>query len=290
MSELGQVLQRAREEKNISLDDIQRVTKIQRRYLEAIERGHYHLLPGHFYARAFIKSYAEAVGLEPGQLLDHFQSDLPAQPPQEQIQRLRRRRAVSKEPLQSSRWMTQTLLVLFVALVIGVIYMAFVNRSSVDTNPVPGNNAANNLDLKTPQTGGNITPPPPSPAPSGEPNTGETLPPPETETVVKPTLTFDSQQGSLYSYSLSNTEKLSIKVTGTTDKCWMQVREKKGGKKIAELTIKQGEEKVYELGTTAYLVVGKPSSVQITVNDNPIDMSKLTFFPSNVSVTIKQPQ
>lgn len=58
MSELGQVLQRAREEKGITLDDIQRITKIQRRYLEAIERGHFHVLPGHFYARAFIKSYA----------------------------------------------------------------------------------------------------------------------------------------------------------------------------------------------------------------------------------------
>jgi len=78
VSELGLVLQKAREEKGISLDEIQRITKIQRRYLEAIERGHFHVLPGHFYARAFIKSYAEAVGLDPAYVLDHFQTSAQA--------------------------------------------------------------------------------------------------------------------------------------------------------------------------------------------------------------------
>lgn len=297
MSELGQVLQRAREEKNISLDDIQRVTKIQRRYLEAIERGHYHLLPGHFYARAFIKSYAEAVGLEPNDLLVHFQTDLPSQPPQEQLARLRRRRAASKEPLQSSRWVTQTLLLLFVALVIGVIYMAFVNRSNVDTNPVPGNTAADNLDMKKPEQNMNITPPPatmPSTtAPTGQTDAGSTvtLPPADMDgTAEKSVLTFVSQQGSLYTFSMEKAEKLSIKVVGTDKTCWMQVREKKGGKKIGEETIKKGDEKVFEAGSTAYIVLGNPSAVQVSINDNPVDMSKLTFFPSNVSVTIKQAQ
>lgn len=113
MSELGQVLKEAREEKGITLDDIQRITKIQRRYLEAIERGHLHVLPGHFYARAFIKSYAEAVGLDPNHIMSHFQSDLPAQPPQEQLERLRRRRvATTSNPLQAGKWVTKTLLVL----------------------------------------------------------------------------------------------------------------------------------------------------------------------------------
>lgn len=304
MSELGQVLQRAREEKNISLDDVQRVTKIQRRYLEAIERGHYHLLPGHFYARAFIKSYAEAVGLEPNDLLAHFQTDLPAQPPQEQMARLRRRRAASKEPLQSSRWVTQTLLVLFVALVIGVIYMAFVNRTTVDTNPIPGNTANDNLDVKQPPPTMNITPPPATVPPATPPasttapggqvdaNGTATLPPlgADGTTTEKPVLAFVSQQGSQYVFSVEKAEKLSIKVVGTDKTCWMQVREKRGGKKLDETTIKKGDEKVIEAGSTAYIVLGNPSAVQLSINDNPVDMSKLTFFPSNLSVTIKQAQ
>ncbi len=290
MSELGQVLQRAREEKNISLDDIQKVTKIQRRYLEAIERGHFHVLPGHFYARAFIKSYAEAVGLDPNELLSHFQSDLPAQPPQEQLERLRRRRAASKEPLQAGRWVTQTLLVLFVVLVIGVIYMAFVNRTGVDTAPVPGDTLTNRPQVGQPDNG-SVNIPPPSPGLGQTGNvSGETIPPVATPE-EKPVLTFESQQGPLYEYTLDKSAKLSIKVSATTGDCWVKVMDKRNGKAIGEKagrTLKKGEENTYEAETTAYIVVGNPKSAQVTINDAPVDMSKLTFFPSNISVKIKQ--
>ena len=60
--EIGENLREAREAKEISLDDIQEMTKIQKRYLVAIEAEDFHVLPGRFYARAFIKEYAQAVG------------------------------------------------------------------------------------------------------------------------------------------------------------------------------------------------------------------------------------
>lgn len=39
MSELGQQLREARLQKGMSLDDVQEMTKIRKRYLEAIEAG-----------------------------------------------------------------------------------------------------------------------------------------------------------------------------------------------------------------------------------------------------------
>jgi cytoskeletal protein RodZ len=77
LSELGQYLKEAREEKQISLDDLQRTTKIQKRYLIAIEEGRYDTLPGIFYARAFVKTYAEAIGLDPDPLFDQYRHELP---------------------------------------------------------------------------------------------------------------------------------------------------------------------------------------------------------------------
>lgn len=77
MSELGEALKAAREEKGLSLDDVQEITKIQKRYLIAIENGDFDRLPGHFYTRAFIKSYAEAVGLDPKELFNQYASELP---------------------------------------------------------------------------------------------------------------------------------------------------------------------------------------------------------------------
>ena len=61
---IGQELQDARLERGLSLDDIQQTTKIQKRYLAAIENGQFDQLPGTFYERAFIRQYATAVGLD----------------------------------------------------------------------------------------------------------------------------------------------------------------------------------------------------------------------------------
>src|SRR5690606_40205179 len=67
----------AREEKSLTLDELQNITRIQKRYLVAIEEGKYEILPGKFYARAFIKQYAEAVGLEPEILFDEYRNEIP---------------------------------------------------------------------------------------------------------------------------------------------------------------------------------------------------------------------
>lgn len=77
LSELGLRLKNARAEKNISLEELQSTTKIQKRYLQAIEEGNLDILPGHFYARAFVKSYADAVGIDPEILLEEHASELP---------------------------------------------------------------------------------------------------------------------------------------------------------------------------------------------------------------------
>jgi cytoskeletal protein RodZ len=294
VSELGQVLQRAREEKGITLDDIQRITKIQKRYLEAIERGHFHVLPGHFYARAFIKSYAEAVGLDPNHILSHFQSYLPAQPPQEQLERLRRRRAAAANgPLQAGRWVSKTLLVLFIALIIGVIYIAFVNSNGMQTQPVPGNNVANAPQVVDQAPGGTApTTPQGTTPPAGITTPDQTAPqaaePAPTEPISeqKASITLESQQGSLYNYVLSGGEKITVKIKATNDRCWFGVGEAKGKNYKEEGTLQKGQEKVVELGQTAFVRLGKPSAVELTFNGAPVDTSKLKL-STNFQVKIQ---
>ncbi|MED3086054.1 helix-turn-helix domain-containing protein [Bacillus toyonensis] len=77
MTELGQKLKEAREAKGLSIDQLHEITKIQKRHLVAIEEGNYDVLPGAFYARAFIKQYADAAGLNGEELLVEYQSTMP---------------------------------------------------------------------------------------------------------------------------------------------------------------------------------------------------------------------
>lgn len=59
----GELLRRAREQKNLSIEDISKTTRIPQRHLSSIESGDFAALPGRTYAIGFAKSYARAVGL-----------------------------------------------------------------------------------------------------------------------------------------------------------------------------------------------------------------------------------
>ena len=59
----GETLRRAREQKNLSLEDIAKKTRIPQRHLAALESGDFEALPGRTYAIGFAKSYARMVGL-----------------------------------------------------------------------------------------------------------------------------------------------------------------------------------------------------------------------------------
>src|SRR5699024_44831 len=58
-------------------DDIQKMTKIQTRYLDAIEKEQFNVMPGSFYVRAFIKEYANCLDLNPEELMEEYKNDLP---------------------------------------------------------------------------------------------------------------------------------------------------------------------------------------------------------------------
>ena len=61
---VGEILKQAREEKNISLEEISRATKIRKRYLSEIEKGEYETLPPDVYARGFVKRCAGFLDLD----------------------------------------------------------------------------------------------------------------------------------------------------------------------------------------------------------------------------------
>lgn len=65
MQDIGQVLQTARNERKIDIEQACQETNIARRYLEALETGMYEVFPGEPYIVGFLRNYAEYLGLNP---------------------------------------------------------------------------------------------------------------------------------------------------------------------------------------------------------------------------------
>lgn len=86
MADIGDKLRSAREAKGLSIEDIEKATKIQGRYLTAIEQNEFDKLPGDFYVRAFIRQYAQIVGLDGKQLLSEYHNEIPQAEPEEYVE------------------------------------------------------------------------------------------------------------------------------------------------------------------------------------------------------------
>lgn len=63
MKTVGQMLRDAREEKKLTLVDIERGTKIRLKFLSAIESDEFTIMPSQSYVKGFVKNYSEYVGL-----------------------------------------------------------------------------------------------------------------------------------------------------------------------------------------------------------------------------------
>src|SRR5262245_48649637 len=72
MDDFGGKLRQARERRGISLRQIATSTKISAAALEALERNDISKLPGGIFSRAFVRSYATEVGLDPDETVREF--------------------------------------------------------------------------------------------------------------------------------------------------------------------------------------------------------------------------
>src|SRR5215218_5498358 len=86
MPEIGATLREARMRARIDISEIESETKIRAKYLRALENEEWDLLPGPTYVKSFLRTYAEALGLDARLLLEEYKlrherlSDIELQP------------------------------------------------------------------------------------------------------------------------------------------------------------------------------------------------------------------
>ncbi len=88
MRELGEYLRQMRQNRGVSLEEVAEATKINLKYLRALEEGEYDILPPEVYVRGFLAAYADYLGIDPEELYARYEADLPK----------RRRRTIAPKP------------------------------------------------------------------------------------------------------------------------------------------------------------------------------------------------
>jgi hypothetical protein len=72
MADIGSSLREARMRERIDISEVEAQTKIRAKYLRAIENEEWDLLPGPIYAKSFLRTYSDYLGLDSRMLLDEF--------------------------------------------------------------------------------------------------------------------------------------------------------------------------------------------------------------------------
>ncbi len=70
--EIGKALREAREARHLSLEEAEDKLKIRSRYLKALEEENFDILPERVYARGFLKTYTQFLGLDTENILQEF--------------------------------------------------------------------------------------------------------------------------------------------------------------------------------------------------------------------------
>jgi transcriptional regulator with XRE-family HTH domain len=100
MPDIGATLREARMRQRIDISEVESETKIRAKYLRALENEEWDLLPGPTYVKSFLRTYAEALGLDGKLLIEEYKlrherlSDVemqPIRPPGAREPRRRRR-------------------------------------------------------------------------------------------------------------------------------------------------------------------------------------------------------
>ncbi|WOV86057.1 helix-turn-helix domain-containing protein [Sporosarcina oncorhynchi] len=257
------------------MDDLQSITKIQKRYLSGIENEDYSMMPGSFYVRAFIKQYSEAVGLDADEMLSLYKEsakDSSLEDESAQIVPPMNRRSGLKNNSSLNEAIPKIIVALFIIVIIVVAWVLWQQSGSSNKN-------LTDLEPEQPLTMDNNQPPKGTPdGTEDDTEIGEEEPEPDpepVEEVKEQVLTFENSSGEDSTYTLTDAEefKLKIVIAGET---WIAVTDENRKERTEKATVYNAGDSMEMDVTDAQFVrirVGRTHNTEIYVNDEKLEYS-----------------
>jgi cytoskeletal protein RodZ len=261
MLELGTSFRKSRASLNLSIEIIAAETRINPRFLEAIENERFDLLPGGIFNRGFIRAYAVRLGLDPEEAILGYEKLF---------------RAVEGEPVQQEteriRGKTTKIPVYYVALaglLILVVVFYFLTRHKehplTATNPPVAEPAA-------------IPPSEPSPAEVPAPETIAagglvSVPTPETPPAKPAPVPASSPSNASVVIELEVREESWFKLSSD------------GSEVVNSEVLRPGTTRRYTAATSMNVSIGNAAGVALRVNGKPVSSLGHTGQVRNITIT-----
>lgn len=244
--DIGLELRQRREDRGLTLQQLSHITKISPRVLQAIEAGDDSRLPAPVYTRAFVKTYASEVGLDPAEALRRFVAQF--EPPDDDgivVPPPELRRAA--HPLQALGELRlsspHAAPIAIVTVIVAIVALSIGRRA-----PVP---APASAPQPRAMAAGFVPAAPPQERPVGTTGT-----------------------------SPASALHLAIAPTGP---CWMQATV--GENRVFATLLQPGERRIVDAPSAVTLRVGDPAACAFTINGKPARIAGAAGQASTVRIT-----
>lgn len=252
MADVGNILREARIRNGLTIKDVENVTKIRGRYLEALENDDYAMMPGPTFVAAFLRTYARYLKLDPESLVEEYRRGLEPRREEPSVLRVgpaqpsRSRTVAEKQKRRHHRNQRGYAFVGVLAIAV-VVVLAWLGPGLVRQSPPPATLSSQSIPTleSTTTSLGNVS---------------------STTTVAKASTTTSASV-------LVAGGNVTLQLTVTDKSCWMVVRE--DGPNGAELyagTLSAGGQKTFDSSKRYWMMVGNPQVLSLTVNDRELKL------------------
>ena len=253
MGTFGENMQREREMRGISLQEIALSTKIGVRSLQALEEEDFEKLPGGIFNKGFVRAYARYLGIDEEQAVADFQAARTEKIPAPFGQTLQK--VYQTQPPKESHSGIIVVLVLAVLVLGGLGYLGW-RMKWLEKMHITSSSTAENVPVAS-----TTTPPDQSPPAASTPDgTSPAARQPVSQPVSQPT----SSAATVTSAPASTPGQTFLVEIKASERTWVSVSA--DGKRVLEGVLKEGDQKSFNASDRVVIKTANAGGLQISRN------------------------
>ena len=267
---IGEVLRLARINQGLSLDELQKKTEIQLDMLEAMEADDFDQLPSPFYTRSFLRKYAWAVELDDQIVLDAYDSGSMITYEEVDVDEdeLTGRRRSSKKKKKKTSFLPLFYFILFALSIL--IFVTYYVWNYIQTQP-EGSSLSNYSVVQSTSSISSSSSVPHSSSSSSS----------SIESAIS--VSGEGNHVEIAYKTSKETVKLQLAVSDVTS--WVSVSESELEGGVTLSPKKKSAEATVATKSPVTITLGVVKGVDLTVDNQTVDLSKLTAQTGQITVT-----